>query len=309
MNLRRAGRGLALRITRAAAHALGHDLVRRNIYSPLPRADALGADLWSRRASLVGLELDVCADLRFLEEDLAPYMSELSPPGEPAFPGDFELWNGYYQSVDVEVLYAMIRHLKPRRVLEIGSGSSTLVTASACSRNAADGRPAEFVAIDPEPRRSLPSVPGLSRVERVRAEDVPLDRYLELESNDVLFVDGSHVVKTGSDVNFVILEVLPRLRPGVAVHFHDIFLPYEYPPAWYDRGTYLTEQYLLHAFLIGNRDYRVVFAAHALVRDHRERVSELIPSLRARDDHFPAAFWIARPTGTAGSERRATASS
>ena len=117
---------------------------------------------------------------------------------------------------------------------------------------------------------------------------------IELESNDVLFVDSSHVVKTGSDVNFLILEVLPRLRPGVVVQFHDIFLPYEYPPAWYERGMYPTEQYLLHAFLIGNRDYRVVFAAHALVRAERERVSELIPSLRARDEHFPAAFWIER---------------
>lgn len=298
MNVRRAGRNVALRVTRAAGRALGHDLVRRNMYSPLPRADALGADLWSRRASLVGLELNVSAHLRFLEEELAPYVHELSPLEEPGFPGDFELWNGYYQSVDVEVLYAMIRHLKPRRVLEIGSGSSTLVTASACSRNAADGQPAEFVAIDPEPRRGLPSVPGLSRVDRVKAQDVPLDRFLELELNDILFVDSSHVVKTGSDVNFLILEVLPRLRPGVAVHFHDIFLPYEYPPAWYDRGTYLNEQYLLHAFLIGNRDYRVVFAAHALVRAQRERVSELIPSLRARDDHFPAAFWIARPAAS-----------
>jgi predicted O-methyltransferase YrrM len=294
VNVLRSSRNLALRVTRAAADALGHDLLRQDMNSPLPHRDALGPDLWSRRASLTGLELGEAANLRFLEKELAPYFDELSPPDDPTFPGDFALWNSYYQSVDVEVLYAMIRRLEPKRVLEIGSGSSTLVTASACSRNAAEGHPAEFVAVDPEPRRDLPSVPGLTRVERVKAQDIPLDRYLELESNDVLFVDSSHVVKTGSDVNFLILEVLPRLRPGVVVHFHDIFLPYEYPPAWYERGTYLTEQYLLHAFLIGNRDYRVVFAAHALVRAERERVSALIPSLRARDEHFPAAFWIER---------------
>ena len=246
---------------------------------------------------MTGVELDQAADLRFLETKLAPYFDELSPRDAPAFPGDFELWNGYYQSGRRR---SPLRDDPPPRAesgcFEIGSGWSTLVTASACSRNAADGHPAEFVAVDPEPRRGLPSVPGLTRVERVKAQDLPLDRYLELESSDVLFVDSSHVVKTGSDVNFLILEVLPRLRPGVVVGWREVFLPYRNSPrAWYERGTYLTEQYLLHAFLIGNRDYRVVLAAHALVRAERERVSELIPgALRAREEHFPAAFWIER---------------
>ena len=95
MNVRRSGRNLALRVTRAAAAALGHDLLRRDMYSPLPQRDALGADLWSRRASLTGLELDETAHLRFLETELAPYFDELSPLDAPAFPGDFELWNGY----------------------------------------------------------------------------------------------------------------------------------------------------------------------------------------------------------------------
>lgn len=116
MNVRRSCRDLALRVTRAAADALGYDVLRRDMNSPLPLRDALGPDLWSRRASLTGLELDQAADLRFLETKLAPYFDELSPRDAPAFPGDFELWNGYYQSVDVEVLYAMIRRLEPKRV-------------------------------------------------------------------------------------------------------------------------------------------------------------------------------------------------
>jgi len=197
----------------------------------------------------------------------------------------------------------MIRHLKPRRVLEIGSGYSTLVTAAASVRNRQQGKASEVTAVDPEPRLPLwPPPDGLDRVLPTAAEQLPLERFLELGRGDVLFVDSSHTVKLGSDVNFLVLEVLPRLRPGVVVHFHDIFLPYEYPRAWYERGTYLAEHYLLHAFLIGNAAYEIVFAAHAVVRAHRERVCELIPSLRSRRDHHPAAFWIARTTASAPSD-------
>jgi len=281
----------ALAATRAAARMLKHDLVSSNVYSPLPDVPEDDA-LWTKPAvSLAGVRLDAAAHLHFLETTLAPYLAEFDPRADGSVDGRFHLWNGYYQSVDAEVLYAMVRHLKPQRVLEIGSGYSTFVTAAACARNADEGRPAEFVAVDPEPREVLDR---RVRLERVAAQQLPLERFLALDRGDVLFVDSSHSVKLGSEVNFLVLEVLPRLRPGVVVHFHDIFLPYEYPRAWYLRGTFLAEQYLLHAFLIGNDDYEILFAAHAVARADRERLCRLIPSLRSRDDHYPAAFWIVR---------------
>lgn len=281
----------ALAATRAAARILKHDLVRSNPYSPLPDVPPDDA-LWTKPAvSLAGVRLDAAAHLRFLETTLAPYLAEFDPRADGSVGGRFHLWNGYYQSVDAEVLYAMVRYLKPQRVLEIGSGYSTFVTAAACARNADEGRPAEFVAVDPEPREVLDR---RVRLERVAAQQLPLERFLALDHGDVLFVDSSHSVKLGSEVNFLVLEVLPRLRPGVVVHFHDIFLPYEYPRAWYLRGTFLTEQYLLHAFLIGNDDYEILFAAHAVARAHRERLCRIIPSLRSRADHYPAAFWLVR---------------
>ncbi len=280
----------ALAATRAAARALDHQLVRTDVYSPVPDLPADEA-LWTKPAvSLIGVGLDVEAHLRFLETTLAPYLAELDRPDSP-LGARFPLWNGYYQSVDVEVLYAMVRHLKPRRVLEIGSGRSTFVTAAACARNAEEGSPADLVAVDPEPRVALDAD---VRLERAAAQELPLERFLALEDGDVLFVDSSHSVKLGSEVNFLVLEVLPRLRPGVVVHFHDIFLPYEYPRAWYLRGTFLAEQYLLHAFLIGNEDYEILFAAHAVARADRARLAGVIPSLRSRDDHEPAAFWLRR---------------
>ena len=278
---------LARRALAAGAAATGQDLVERTPYSPVTR---LAADdpAWDRRASLVGVSFDLDAQLEFLERELAPYVREFDPPHHDDGSGRFFLWNRYYQAVDAEVAYAMVRHLKPRRILEIGSGFSTLVLRTAAEWNARDGRPAEVEAVDAGPR---PDIGGV-RLSRRGAEDLPLDRYLELEDGDVLFVDSSHVVRVGSEVNRLVLDVLPRLRPGVVVHFHDVFLPYEYPRAFQQQEMFLSEQYLVHAFLIGNRDYEVVFAAHAASREQRDRVAAVVPSLRARADHHPAAFWI-----------------
>ena len=168
----------------------------------------------------------------------------------------------------------MVRQLKPKRLLEIGSGHSTLVSAAACARNAEEGFPVEFVSVDPEPRLPISDVHGLSRAERRSAAELPLERFASLDAGDILFVDTTHTVKRGGEVNYLVLEVLPSLREGVVVHFHDIFLPYDYPPEWFDRGWYLTEQYLLQAFLVANPLYEVVVAGHALSRAHHDRSEE-----------------------------------
>jgi hypothetical protein len=280
---------------RRVARAGGYDLVRRDFYSPIPAVPPEDDPVWTSPASLVGVRLDVDEQLRFLETTLRPYLAEFHPSADAPADGSFFLWNGYYQAGDAEVLYAMVRHLKPRRILEIGSGYSTLVTAAACSRNSADGHPGFFTAVDPDPRVEVARLAdGPDRVLRTVAQQLPLEMFLELDDGDILFVDGSHSVKIGSDVNFLVLDVLPRLRPGVVVHFHDIFLPYQYPRAWYERGTFLAEQYLLHAFLVDSTSYEIVFAAHAVARAHGGRLVELIPSLAARRDHYPAAFWMVR---------------
>lgn len=294
-----------MRTLRRLARAYGFDLVRRDFYSPVPTVPPPDHPVWSP-SSLPGLTIDTASHLRLLETELRPYLAEFRPPAnpDPGRPHELHVWNGYYQAVDADVLYAMIRHLKPRRILEIGSGYSTLVTSAARTRNRAEGHAADFTAVDPEPRIAVAAeAEGPDSILRVPAQELPLEMFLELDRGDVLFVDGSHTVKLGSDTNFVVLEVLPRLRPGVVVHFHDIFLPYQYPRAWYERGMYLAENSLLHAFLIGNALYDVLFAAHAVSRAHRERVAELIPLLRDRAEHHPAAFWIVRTTEAAASSR------
>jgi hypothetical protein len=286
-------RNRAFLAARGIARQVGWELLRRDVSSPVPEVPGADGPAWTRSSALAGIDLDPARDLAFLRTELAPFVAEFSEARPSGLGNGFELWNDYYQAVDAEVLYAMVRYLRPRRILEIGSGHSTLVTAAACVMNAAEDRRADFTAVDPAPRTRV-AVPGLTRLDARPAETLPLETFLELDDGDVIVVDSSHVVKLGGEVNRLVLDVLPRLRPGVVVHFHDVFWPFEYPRAWYLRGEYPNEQYLLQAFLSGNAGYRILFAAHAVSRAHRRELEELVPSLRERPAHGPAAVWLRR---------------
>jgi hypothetical protein len=126
------------------------------------------------------------------------------------------------------------------------------------------------------------------------ATDIALEEFAALDAGDVLFVDTTHTVKTGGDVNYLVLEALPALSPGVLVHFHDIFLPWEYPRLWLEKELYWAEQYLLQAFLAFNPRFEVLFAAHHLSRAAPDRLARTVPSFRP--GKWPGAFWL-RVTG------------
>src|SRR3954463_1227504 len=187
----------------------------------------------------------------------------------------------------------MLRVLRPSRVVELGSGQSTLVMARAACQNEAEGRPLVLESFDPYPGVAQPPLPGLAALERVPAQEVPPQVFEALGPGDVLFVDTTHTVKLGSDVNHIVLEVLPRLRPGVVVHLHDIFLPYEYPRVWPEEyGLYWSEQYLVQAFLAFSAGYEGLAAVHALQRQRSAEMRELLPA--AVGERVGAAFWIRR---------------
>jgi predicted O-methyltransferase YrrM len=273
-------------------------VVPAGFYSPIPAVPPPGDPLWAKEYSF---ELDTPAQIELVESELATHLRELPAGLAPAERHGFRLWNGQYQAGDAEVLYAMIRHLRPRRMLELGSGFSTLVSAAACAANTRQGSPAELVSVDPEPRTLVAAgIEGLARWERRDCRELPLERFLELEPNDILFIDTSHVVKLGSELNHLVLEVLPRLASGVHVHFHDVFLPYEYPRYLLEREGYFNEQYLVQAFLTSNPDWEVVLGLCALYRRERERLAALVPSLdspppEAREAGVtPAALWLHR---------------
>jgi hypothetical protein len=277
------------------ARASDYDLVRRDYYSPIPDLASVPAEVWERRSRMAGIAFDTEAQLEWAERHLAGAASEFSAPARGVYgSGSYYYENRSFEYGDAEIAFAMVRHARPQRVLELGSGFSTLVLASACEANARDGSPAELVANDPFPRGVTPMpTPGLTRLAERRAEDVPLEEFRALAEGDVLFVDTTHTVKVGGDVNYVVLDVLPELRPGVLVHFHDVFLPHEYPrPLVEDHGAYWAEQYLLQAFLALNGGFEVVFANHAVSTAHPERFRRLVPSFRGTN--VASGFWLRR---------------
>jgi hypothetical protein len=211
----------------------------------------------------------------------------IEPPLTAAQAGShrFYLLNGTYESGDAELLYGMLRHLRPARVVELGSGFSTLIAREALAANGTG----ELLTYDPY--RS-PLLPPDAPVVPDDVQTMPESVFTALTERDVLFVDTSHTVKQGGDVNRIVLDLLPLLAPGVVVHFHDIFLPYPYTRQHLLDAHFWAEQYLLQAFLSGNRDWEVLVGAHALARADARRLSASIPSLAPHTR--PGAFWIRR---------------
>jgi hypothetical protein len=271
-----------------------YDIVRHDYYSPIPDLSRVPEEAWVRRSALGGVELGLPAALELVESELAPRIAELDIPAEdPGVPGKFFLHNQGFETVDAELLYGIVRAMRPARVVELGSGYSTLLINLACRRNAGDGLNTTHEAFDPYPREHILGVDPPARVTPISATEVPLEVFAELEAGDVLFVDTTHTVKLASDVNFVILDVLPQLQSGVLVHFHDIFLPWEYPRRWFsEMQWYWAEQYLLQAFLAYNRDFEILVPAHALAREHPERLRRVIPSFA--DGGGPGSMWLRR---------------
>jgi hypothetical protein len=273
---------------RSVAGRLGLQLVVKSFYSPIPDLPSVPAEVWEQRSDLAGIEWDLDRQLALVEE-VAPFIDEFGAPGETAEPHRYYRANPSYGAGDADLLYAFTRHFRPPRIVELGSGFTTLVLAQAVRENGSG----ELWVFDPFPGVASPETPGVTELRPLLAQDVPLETFSDLKSGDFLIVDTTHTVKVGGDVNRIVLDVLPRLAPGVIVHFHDIFLPYEYPREWLERfGLFWQEQYLLQAFIALNPDYEVLCGLHALVRERPERMQELIPALR--EGGSPAAFWLRR---------------
>jgi hypothetical protein len=272
------------------------DFVASNYYSPIPKLSTLGDDIWDRRGDLRGIVLDLEAALRLIERDLRPYIDEFRVQREdPGKPGVFFLNNTGFESVDAELLYAMVRLRRPRRVVELGSGYTSLLINMAARRNAGECADTSHEVYDPYPREHVigETLTGPTHLEPLPATEVPLRVFDSLERDDILFVDTTHTVKLGSDVNHIVLDVLPRLSAGVIVHFHDIFLPWEYPRTWFaDMHYFWTEQYLLQAFLAFNQSFEVILPAQALARIHPKRLASAIPSFGPGVS--PASMWLRR---------------
>lgn len=283
----RRGRVRAEAQAAAAARALGYELRRQHFYQPFPDVKRLPESLWISELAPAGIDLRIDSAATLVRE-LSGYTQEFPTLG-------FPIPNSSYEWGDAETLYGMLRHLKPRRLIELGSGASSHLIALTQATNAQDGSPFVFESYDPFVGwHEMGTVDG-AIIHPVAAEDIDPSVVEVLEPNDVLFVDTTHTVKTGGDVVHIVLKVLPRVPAGVYVHFHDIFLPYEYPRDWVmQRRRAWAEQYLLHAFLAFNPTFEIVLPVYALWRKRPELMRSAIPTLGAMQGSGPGAFWIRR---------------
>ncbi len=188
-------------------------------------------------------------------EGATRYQSDLSAIGTAPPPAP--RWDqNWFSGLDAIIAYTLVRARRPKRIVDIGSGHSTRFLAKAI---ADEGSDTQLVAIDPEPRTRIE---GLSLTHEKRSvQQAPVSWFSELEANDFLTIDSSHILMPGTDVDFILNEVLPALPPEVLVHFHDIFLPDPYPNDWRWRGY--NEQSAV-ATLVTSTAYRPLFASHFL---------------------------------------------
>jgi predicted O-methyltransferase YrrM len=249
-----------------------------------------------------------------LHRDLLPYVSECDFPEAAAEDThEFHFNNGFFERIDAEIAYSFVRHRKPKRIIEIGSGNTTLVLSAALQRNAGEGNPGELISIEPYPAPYLKDgVKGLTQLIEKPVQKVPMDLFRTLRANDILFIDSSHVVSMDSDVLCECLRILPELAPGVLVHFHDVFTPLDYPKKFVMTNLcFWGEQYMLEAFLSFNSAFEVMWAGSAMQQFHSDvlkqafpawegsfsrmpaRLSMFSPSLDGKNV-WPCSFWIAR---------------
>ena len=215
----------------------GYHVTPVHYYEPIPEVHRLPDRLWLERDDLVGIQMNDQSQLALLDEFAARYKVEyiMFPLEESTSDVPFYVHNGWFSAGDAEVLYCFIRQCRPRRIIEIGSGYSTLVACLAVKANKTDDPTYDchFISIEPHPRRELlDKCRQLSEQLEMPVQEVPLSVFEKLATNDIIFIDSSHIAACGSDVNHEFFRILPSLAPGVLVHLHDIFIPFEYPRSW-----------------------------------------------------------------------------
>ena len=268
-----------------------------HFYSPVPDLTGIEAQadrLFVSSRELPGIDLRPGAQVE-LFKTLAALAREAPLEGSPRAARDagarFHPDNPNYGIGDASILQAMLRHLRPARYLEVGSGYTTALALDTNERYL--GGAMELTAIEPYPELLGGVTRSGDRVEVLAepVQSVPMERFRSLGAGDVLFVDCSHVLKTGSDVQHLYTNVLPVLAPGVYVHVHDIFWPFEYLRHWVEAGRAWNEAYLLHAFLLFNDAFEIVLWNHYLALVHRDVVEAELPQMLETPG---GAIWLRR---------------
>ncbi len=276
---------------------LGFHISPNHYYDPLPIITELSDDIWNRRSKLTGININEKTQFQILKE-FSIFKGEYDnfPLNKQKNLQIYYVNNKAFESVDGEILYCFIRHFKPKKIIEIGSGASTLLISQAIIKNREENNSiCEFITIDPYPKNFVENKPpGLTKLLKDKVQNISVSFFEELNENDILFIDSSHVLKIDSDVFYEYLEILPRLNKGVLVHVHDIFLPAEYPRELIHTSfRFWNEQYLLQAFLTFNEEFEILWAGSFLHLNYPSILEKAFNSYN-RDKRWPASFWIRR---------------
>ena len=272
----------ALNVARSMSSPFLRMVPAGHFYSPIPDM----REVLRRRDVLFRGNVSDCPGVDVREEGqlelvdrLTQFYGELPFPETPNGSTRYYFGNQFFRHGDAIVLYAMMRHFRPRRVIEVGSGFSSAVMLDTNERFLDKGT--RFTFIEPYPGRLLSLI---TRDDKENCEildspvqDVDLAIFETLGPGDILFIDSSHVVKAGSDVPHLLFNVLPGLRAGVIVHFHDVFWPFEYPKEWLMAGTAWNEAYFIRAFLEYNDKFEVLLFNSFIAERHREVLRDRMP--------------------------------
>jgi hypothetical protein len=263
-------------------------------YSPVPDVEYLAGrdDLFNfDPADVPGVDLRIAEQWRLLEE-LQSFVEDVPFPDQRTEGLRFWFDNDSYAYGDATALYGLLCYLRPARMIEVGAGYSTLCTLDTIERS---GLGTHLTVVEPYPERVLALLCPGDR-ERITLLDTPVERldiavFDSLSSDDILFIDSTHVAKTGSDVVYELHRVLPRLAPGVMIHFHDIFPGFEYPQPWVFEGRGWNEAYALRAFLEFNASFEIALWPSLLYQLDPDRAREAIPNLSR---NVGGCIWLRR---------------
>lgn len=241
-----------------------------HFYSPIPSVEDIDRAVAPRQSAdpLLGIDLREEEQLRLLQR-LAKFYPEIPFPNDRSKRFRFAFDNPSFSWCDAIILFCMIRELRPRRIIEVGSGHTSCLILDTNELFFGGGIDCTFVEPYPELLLQLlrPGEVGQTNIIAQKLQDTDPAIFASLGQNDILFIDSSHVAKAGSDVHALFFNILPALSPGVVVHLHDIFARFEYPADWLREGRGWNEQYLLRAFLQFNTHFRIkLFTGHMLLR-------------------------------------------
>jgi predicted O-methyltransferase YrrM len=266
-----------------------------HFYSPVVDPSAVSEyhkeSLASTSTDMHGIDIDV-PRMAELWQDMSATINATPFEEQPSENHRYGYLSSSYQYGDGILLRAMIHHFRPKRIIEVGSGSST-----ACMLDTFDELPdpsPALTSIDPYPQRLIENI-GAEGLETIRlipqpVQEVSLDVFDELAANDILFIDSTHVLKTGSDVHYEFFKVFPRLAPGVLIHLHDCAFPFEYNPVFtLERNYSWNEIYAVRALLMDSRRYEVVMSGSCLAREKRPLIDQItVPFLK----NPGSALWL-----------------